>query len=135
MKTTSLTINIYPWDGNKNFGYEVFCQKYVTLRFRYFEKVHAERVLSEFESDYLKKKIKSIKFNLFSEESDAMCKVLPDTSTLVEIKNSFYKTSVFWKSSDELNNKKTFANLIDVIQTVDDMLPFDASGLELPMYW
>lgn len=133
-KKIPLKINIFDRDGNKSSGYQVICQQNVILRFNYMGKVHTERVLSDFEGEFLKKKIRGIKLDLFPEDSIEMCKILPDITTLVEINNSFNKISICWRSSDELNHKKSFSSLIKFIETVREMLEVDTSKLNLPFY-
>ena len=134
IKTQPLIIKIYGWNGNKDFGYEVICKKEVTLRFNYMGKVHTKRVLTDFESELLKRKIKSLRLDILPQESIEMCHVLPDITTLVEIKSTFSKISISWSSSDFMNYKKCFASLAKFIETVEDMLVVDTSKLDLPMY-
>ena len=133
-KLPALKINIYESDGNKDYGYEVVCGESTVIKYNYKGKVHTQRVLSDFESDLLKKQIKAIKLNFLSEQPDMRYMQEPSITTLVEIKSQFSKVSIKWETNDELGLKKSFIEINKFIETVHEMLAVDFSNLNMPTF-
>ena len=82
-KLPVLKINIYEFDGDKDYGYEVVCGEAAIIKFNYKGKVHIQRTQSDFESEHLKKQIKAIKLNFLSEQPDMKYMQEPSTTTIM----------------------------------------------------
>ena len=129
-----LVIDIYSWDSNKDFAYQAVFKKDVTLKFLYYGSIHTERTLTEFEAELLRSLVRKIKIDLLPVEPKDFRWMLPNVSTRVVIKSQFGKVEMSWTSDDELTYKKSFAVLLKLIGTVQDMLSVDFTGLDLPEY-
>ena len=126
--------DIYSWDSNKDFFYKAEFKKDVTLKFLYYGSIHTERTLTEFEAELLRGLVRKIKIDLLPVEPKDFQWMLPNVSTRVVIKSQFGKVEMSWTSDDELTYKKSFAVLLKLIGTVQDMLSVDFTGLDLPEY-
>ena len=133
-KPPSLKIYLYEWDGDKDYGYAVICEEVTILKFIYKGKIHSQRILSDFESDLLQKRIKLIKLDLLPEVPEFPPIQCPSITTLVEIKSQFTKVTLKWETNDELASKKSFAGIKKFIETVHEMLIVDFSDLDMPVY-
>ena len=134
LNLSALKIFIYEWDGHKDYGYEVVYGEFTLIKFNYKGKVHTQRILSDFESELLKKRIKAIKLDLLPEIPELPPMQCPSITTLVEIKSQFGKFSFKWESNDELASKKSFVGINKFIATVHEMLVVDFSDLDMPFY-
>jgi hypothetical protein len=129
-----LVIDIYSWDSNKDFVYQAVFKKDVTLKFLYYGSIHTERTLTEFEAELLRNLVRKIKIDLLPDEPINFQWMLPNVSTRVVIKSQFGKVDISWASNDELTYKKSFVVLLKLIETVQDMLSVDLTGLDLPEF-
>lgn len=131
---SKIRIRTYPWDGRKEFYYEVKIGKSSEIRFVYKAEIREFRQLERHEVDKFLSSVKNLKLPLIGDTRNSSVMILPTIATALNIKTPNCSLDIVWTNTDSAQSPSTYRQLDELVEEIDTLLPISTNNLQLPVY-
>jgi len=129
-----IRIRLHAWCGHKDIYLKVKLGTKNSISFVYYGTENFPRELSSDEADTLRKLITGINLDFLQSDVNVRQLILPVIPTVLELKSINLKATFEWTNGDLATSPSSYATLERLRTYIEELLPINADGFDMPVY-